>query len=108
MRRRTIKRTRRSKRIQSKRNVSKKTNIPKKRSKVPNIKFCMISYKGNADFAKLTQRVLKKEWGYSCKIYWGYKIDNDKYTHTNAFSRIYIYIYTILQAIIQSYIFVKK
>ena len=93
MRRRTIKRTRRRKRIQSKRNVSKKniskrnvskkTNIPKKRSKVPNIKFCMISYKGNADFAKLTQRVLKKEWGYSCKIYWGYKIDNDKYTHTN-------------------------
>ena len=75
MRRRTIKRTRRSKRIQSKRNVSKRKGISKK----SNVAFCMISYKGNADFAKLTQRVLKKEWGYSCKIYWGYKIDNDKY-----------------------------
>ena len=79
MRRRTIKRTRRSNRIQSKRNVLKKKGISKK----SNVSFCMISYKGNADFAKLTQRVLKKEWGYSCKIYWGYKIDKDKYKNNN-------------------------
>jgi len=55
---------------------------PKKRS-IPNIKFCMISYAGNKEFAKLTQKTLKKEWGYSSTIYWGYKIDRDKYTHTN-------------------------
>ena len=81
MRRGYIKRSSR-KRVRSKVKL-KKTNIPKKKRNVQNIKFCMISYQGNADFAKLTQKTLKKEWGYSCKIYWGYKIDNDKYTHTN-------------------------
>ena len=43
----------------------------------------MISYFGNKDFAKLTQKILKKEWGYSSKIYWGYKIDHDKYKQNN-------------------------
>jgi len=73
------KRSQRSKSIQKK----KKTNIPKKKSNLPNVQFFMISYPGNKDFAKLTQKALKKEWGYSSKIFWGYKIDNDKYTHTN-------------------------
>ena len=43
----------------------------------------MISYEGNKDFAKVTQKTLKKEWGYSSKIYWGYKIDNKKYKQNN-------------------------
>ena len=76
MRRRIIKRTR-SKRIQSKRNIKSKKN------KTSHVSFCMISYKGNADFAKLTQKILKKDWGYSCKIFWGYKIDNNKYKRNN-------------------------
>tara|TARA_B100000073_G_scaffold346314_1_gene357440 strand:- start:867 stop:1565 length:699 start_codon:yes stop_codon:yes gene_type:complete len=84
MRRRTVKKKRsKSKRIMSQKRKTVPTNIPLKKSKQTNIKFCMISYQGNADFAKLTKKVLKKEWGYSCKIFWGYKIDGDKYTHTN-------------------------
>ena len=39
----------------------------------------MITYKDNMEFIK----VLKKEWGISSKIICGYKIDKDKYTHTN-------------------------
>tara|TARA_Y100000817_G_scaffold297830_1_gene274466 strand:- start:657 stop:1310 length:654 start_codon:yes stop_codon:yes gene_type:complete len=75
MRRRTVKKKRsksKSKRIMS-----------QKYKKLPNVKFFMISYKGNSEFAKLTQRILKKEWGYSCKIYWGYQIDGDKYKRNN-------------------------
>ena len=59
MRRGYIKRSSR-KRVRSKVKL-KKTNIPKKKRNVQNIKFCMISYQGNADFAKLTQKTLKKE-----------------------------------------------
>ena len=47
------------------------------------VKFFMISYKDNLPFAKETQKILKKEWGYSCKIYWGYKIDGKKYKRNN-------------------------
>ena len=72
MRRRSIKTVRRKKIKRTKR-VAKKDNV----------KFFMISYQGNKDFAKLSQKTLKKEWGYSCKIYWGYKIDNDKYKQNN-------------------------
>jgi len=60
-----------------------KTNIPTNKRSIPNIKFCMISYAGNKEFAKLTQKALKKEWGYSSTIFWGYKIDNDKYKQNN-------------------------
>ena len=84
MRRRTIKRTRKSKRLQSKNNrinKRKKSNVSKNIKQ--NVSFCMISYQGNAEFAKLTKRILKKEWGYSCKIYWGYKINNEKYKNNN-------------------------
>ena len=73
MRRRTVKK----KRSKSKRIMSQKYK------KLSNVKFFMISYKGNSEFAKLTQRILKKEWGYSCKIYWGYQIDGDKYKRNN-------------------------
>jgi len=72
MRRRSIKTVRRKK-------IKRTKRVPKKN----NVKFFMISYQGNKDFAKLSQKTLKKEWGYSCKIYWGYKIDNDKYKQNN-------------------------
>ncbi len=72
MRRRSIKTVRRKK-------IKRTKSVPKKN----NVKFFMISYQGNKDFAKLSQKTLKKEWGYSCKIYWGYKIDNDKYKQNN-------------------------
>jgi len=48
-----------------------------------NAKFCMISYEGNKEFAKLTQKILKKNWGYSSQIFWGYKIDGEKYKRNN-------------------------
>ena len=72
MRRRSIKTVRRKK-------IKRTKSVPKKN----NVKFFMISYQGNKDFAKLSQKTLKKEWGYPCKIYWGYKIDNDKYKQNN-------------------------
>ena len=53
MRRRTVKK----KRSKSKRIMSQKYK------KLPNVKFFMISYKGNSEFAKLTQRILKKKMG---------------------------------------------
>ena len=80
--RRTTKRLSKRVRVKNKTIQKSKKVYPKKRS-IPNIKFCMISYAGNKEFAKLTQKTLKKEWGYSSTIYWGYKIDRDKYTHTN-------------------------
>lgn len=70
----TRKRSTRKTMIQSKKIKSKKQT---------NVKFCMISYQGNKDFAKLTQKVLKQKWGYSCKIFWGYSIDNKKYKRNN-------------------------
>lgn len=80
--RRTTKRL--SKRVRGKNKTIQKSKkvYPKKRS-IPNIKFCMISYAGNKEFAKLTQKTLKKEWGYPSTIYWGYKIDRDKYKQNN-------------------------
>ena len=79
MRRRNVKYSRRIRNKSKSKNKNKnKKRIKKskvtKKSKNSNVKFFMISYKGNKDFAKLTQRTLKKEWGYSSKIFWGYKI----------------------------------
>ena len=62
---------------------NKKNNNKKNNNKKSNVKFCMISYQGNKDFAKLSQKILKQKWGYSSKIYWGYKIDKNKYKHNN-------------------------
>ena len=78
-----MKMDRKTKSKKNKKTTNKNTNVPAKKRSIPKIKFCMISYEGNKDFAKLTQKTLKKEWGYSSTIYWGYKIDRDKYTHTN-------------------------
>ena len=84
MRRKSIRRKSiRRKSIRSTRKRIRTTNIPSKKNNIPKIKFFMISYQGNADFAKVTQKVLKQKWGYSSKIFWGYKIDNKKYKHTN-------------------------
>ena len=56
MRRRTVKKKRsKSKHIMSQKRKTVPTNIPLKKSKQSNVKFCMISYQGNADFAKLTK-----------------------------------------------------
>lgn len=93
MRRRVSRKTKRMSKMKmdrkSKSKKLKKTtkntnkNIPAKKRSIPKIKFCMISYEGNKDFAKLTQKTLKKDWGYSSTIYWGYKIDRDKYQQNN-------------------------
>ncbi len=63
--------------------LSRKKTNNKNKNKNTNVKFCMISYQGNKQFAKLTQKTLKKEWGYTCQIYWGYKIDKEKYKSNN-------------------------
>ena len=66
MRRKSIRRKSiRRKSIRSTRKRIRTTNIPSKKNNIPKIKFFMISYQGNADFAKVTQKVLKQIWGYS-------------------------------------------
>ena len=79
MRRRSIKKG--GKKV--KKTIKRSKKLSQKKNKKSNVKLCKISYHGNKDYAKLTQKILKKEWGYSCKIYWGYKIDLDKYKQNN-------------------------
>ena len=78
-----MKMDRKTKSKKLKKTTNKNKNVPAKKRSIPKIKFCMISYEGNKDFAKLTQKALKKDWGYSSTIYWGYKIDRDKYQQNN-------------------------
>ena len=66
-----------------KRKTKRKIQLKKGTNKHKDVKFFMISYKDNADFAKETKKTLFKEWGYRSKIFWGYKIDRKEYTHTN-------------------------
>lgn len=77
--RRTNRRSVKNKRIKINTKKTKKLTGKKTNKKNTNVKFFMLSYEGNKQFAKLTQKTLKKEWGYTCQIIWGYKIDKSKY-----------------------------
>ena len=46
-------------------------------------KFLILTYKGNLEFAKETQRVLKQDWDVDSEIIIGYKVDHNKYTRFN-------------------------
>lgn len=81
MRRRSKGRSVKNKRIKLNTKKTKKLSRKKNNNKNTNVKFFMLSYEGNKPFAKLTQKTLKKEWGYNPQIIWGYKIDKDKYKH---------------------------
>ncbi len=81
MRRRSKGRSVKNKRIKLNTKKTKKLSRKKNNNKNKNVKFFMLSYEGNKPFAKLTQKTLKKEWGYNSQIIWGYKIDKDKYKH---------------------------
>ena len=78
--RKTNRRTNRRINRRTNRRINRKTNRKTNRK---NVKFYMITYKDNMKFAKETHKILKKEWGISSKIISGYKIDKDKYSHTN-------------------------
>lgn len=81
MRRRSKGRSVKNKRIKLNTKKTKKLSRKKNNNKNTNVKFFMLSYEGNKPFAKLTQKTLKKEWGYNPQIIWGYKIVKDKYKH---------------------------